>query len=204
MDLDVIHLIGEGFGFAGGIIGIATGLPQYFRIRRQGNHDGLALSPWILMLATFAAYTAFGLMAGSPAIWICNLLTFFTTALVVFAVKGHGIKTWLLVLAIGIASAGLIAVLPPMISNIALVALTANRLPQLIRSWFNRRTAMVTAVSISSMLVAVTSMLCWGAYAILTQRGLIVLTTSVALSITLATAAVEAHIARLARKAQLA
>lgn len=204
MDLDVMHLIGEGFGFAGGIIGIATGLPQYFRIRKQGNHDGLALSPWILMLATFAAYTAFGLIAGSPAIWICNLLTFFTTALVVFAVKGYGIKTWLLVLAIGIASAGLIAVLPPMISNIALVALTANRLPQLIRSWFNRHAAMVTAVSISSMLVAVTSMLCWGAYAILTQRGLIVLTTSVALSITLATAAVEAHIARLARKAQLA
>lgn len=204
MDLDVMHLIGEGFGFAGGIIGIATGLPQYFRIRKQGNHDGLALSPWILMLATFAAYTAFGLIAGSPAIWICNLLTFFTTALVVFAVKGYGIKTWLLVLAIGIASAGLIAVLPPMISNIALVALTTNRLPQLIRSWFNRHAAMVTAVSISSMLVAVTSMLCWGAYAILTQRGLIVLTTSVALSITLATAAVEAHIARLARKAQLA
>lgn len=204
MDLDVMHLIGEGFGFAGGIIGIATGLPQYFRIRKQGNHDGLALSPWILMLATFAAYTAFGLIAGSPAIWICNLLTFFTTALVVFAVKGYGIKTWLLVLAIGIASAGLIAVLPPMISNIALVALTANRLPQLIRSWFNRHAAMVTAVSISSMLVAVTSMLCWGAYAILTQRGLIVLTTSVALSITLATAAVEAHIARLAHKAQQA
>lgn len=204
MDLDLMHLIGEGFGFAGGIIGIATGLPQYFRIRKQGNHDGLALSPWILMLATFAAYTAFGLMAGSPAIWVCNLLTFFTTALVVFAVKGYGFRTWLLVLAIGIASAGLIAVLPPMISNIALVALTANRLPQLIRSWFNRRTAMVTAVSISSMLVAVTSMLCWGAYAILTQRGLIVLTTAVALSITLATAAVEAHIARLARKAQLA
>lgn len=203
MNIDIAHLIGEGFGFAGGIIGVATGLPQYFRIRKQGNHNGVALSPWLLMLATFAAYTAFGLMAGSPAIWICNLLTYGTTALVVFAMQGYIPKVWFAVLAIGVVAAGLIWLLPPTISNIALIILTANRLPQLVRSWINRHTAMVTAVSIPSLLVAVTSMLCWGAYAILTQRGFIVLTTSVAMGITLATAFVEAHIANLAKRAHL-
>jgi len=199
-----LHQLGEMLGFAGGIIGIATGLPQALRIRKQGHHDGLALSPWILMLATFSAYTAYGLVQNSPAIWICNLLTFFTTALVVTAVKGNGFKVWALILIGGAASAGVIVALPPVLSNAALVILTANRLPQLVRTWLNRKTAMVSAVSISSLLVALTSMTCWGLYAIFTENSFIILTTIVAMSITISTAVLEAHIARLAKKAHLA
>ena len=199
-----MHQLGEILGFAGGIIGIATGLPQALRIRKQGHHDGLALSPWILMLATFSAYTAYGLVQNSPAIWICNLLTFFTTALVVTAVKGNGLKVWALILIGGAASAGVIVALPPLLSNAALVILTANRLPQLVRTWLNRKTAMVSAVSISSLLVALTSMTCWGLYAIFTENSFIILTTIVAMSITISTAVLEAHIARLAKKAHLA
>ena len=198
-----MHQLGEILGFAGGIIGIATGLPQALRIRKQGHHDGLALSPWILMLATFSAYTAYGLVQNSPAIWICNLLTFFTTALVVTAVKGNGFKVWALILIGGAASAGVIVALPPLLSNAALVILTANRLPQLVRTWLNRKTAMVSAVSISSLLVALTSMTCWGLYAIFTENSFIILTTIVAMSITISTAVLEAHIARLAKKAHL-
>lgn len=199
-----MHQLGEMLGFVGGIIGIATGLPQALRIRKQGHHDGLALSPWILMLATFSAYTAYGLVQNSPAIWICNLLTFFTTALVVTAVKGNGFKVWALILIGGAASAGVIVALPPVLSNAALVILTANRLPQLVRTWLNRKTAMVSAVSISSLLVALTSMTCWGLYAIFTENSFIILTTIVAMSITISTAVLEAHIARLAKKAHLA
>ena len=199
-----MHQLGEILGFAGGIIGIATGLPQALRIRKQGHHDGLALSPWILMLATFSAYTAYGLVQNSPAIWICNLLTFFTTALVVTAVKGNGLKVWALILIGGAASAGVIVALPPLLSNAALVILTASRLPQLVRTWLNRQTAMVSAVSISSLLVALTSMTCWGLYAIFTENSFIILTTIVAMSITISTAVLEAHIARLAKKAHLA
>jgi uncharacterized protein with PQ loop repeat len=199
-----LHQLGEILGFAGGIIGIATGLPQALRIRKQGHHDGLALSPWILMLATFSAYTAYGLVQNSPAIWICNLLTFFTTALVVTAVKGNGLKVWALILIGGAASAGVIVALPPLLSNAALVILTANRLPQLVRTWLNRKTAMVSAVSISSLLVALTSMTCWGLYAIFTENSFIILTTIVAMSITISTAVLEAHIARLAKRAHLA
>ena len=199
-----MHGLGEAFGFAGGIIGIATGLPQAIRIRKQGHHDGLALSPWILMLATFAAYTAYGLLQSSPAIWVCNLLTFFTTALVVTAVKGNGFKVWALILIGGFSSAVLIITLPPVLSNIALLILTANRLPQLVRTWLNRHTAMVSAVSISSLLVALTSITCWGLYAIFTQNGLIVLTTLVGMLLTVSTAVLESHIARLAKQAHLA
>jgi uncharacterized protein with PQ loop repeat len=200
----LFEVIGQGFGFAGGIIGIATGLPQYLRIRKQGNHDGLALSPWILMLATFSAFTAYGLIAHSASIWVCNLLTFFTTALVVTAVKGNGIKVWASIIAGGIACATLIILLPPAITSIVLVLLTANRVPQLIRTWMNRRKDMVTAVSISSLMVAFSSMACWEVYALLTGDHLVVLTTAVAIAITLSTALMEAHIARLAKQARLA
>jgi len=73
-----------------------------------------------------------------------------------------------------------------------------------VRTWLNRHTAMVSAVSISSLVVAFTSMACWGLYAIFTGNNFIMLTTSVAMLITIATTLLEAHIARLAKQAHLA
>lgn len=199
------QIIGQSFGFAGGIIGIATGLPQMLRIRaRGGNTDGLALSPWILMLATFASYSAYGLTANSPAIWICNILTFFTTALVVTAVLGNGAKVWAAIIVGGLVTGVIMTVLPSLIIQVILAALTANRLPQLVRTWLNRKTAMVSAVSIPSLAVALTSGLCWVGYALFMHDNYIVFTSLLATSITLSTALLEAHIARLAKQAHLA
>ncbi len=200
----MLEIIGQGFGFAGGIIMIATGLPQTLRIRKLGNTQGLALSPWILMLFTFSAYAAYGLMQNSIAIWSTNALTFITTALVVTAVKGNSLKNWLLIFVGGLAWGYLITVMPTILASIILAALTANRVPQLIRSWMNRHTAMVTAVSIPSLLITLASTLCWLAFAFLTEDYFIVFTTSLAIGITLITALVENHIANLAKKAQLA
>ncbi len=200
----MLEIIGQGFGFAGGIIMIATGLPQTTRIRKLGNTQGLALSPWILMLFTFSAYAAYGLMQNSIAIWSTNALTFITTALVVTAVKGNSLKNWLLIFVGGLAWGYLITVMPTILASIILAALTANRVPQLIRSWMNRHTAMVTAVSIPSLLITLASTLCWLAFAFLTEDYFIVFTTSLAIGITLITALVENHIANLAKKAQLA
>ena len=199
------QIIGQSFGFAGGIIGIATGLPQMLRIRaRGGNTDGLALSPWILMLATFASYTAYGLAANSPSIWVCNILTFFTTALVVTAVLGNSAKVWAAIIVGGLVTGVIMTVLPSLIIQVILAALTANRLPQLVRTWLNRKTAMVSAVSIPSLAVALTSGLCWVGYAVFMQDNYIVFTSLLATSITLSTALLEAHIARLAKQAHLA
>jgi len=198
------EIIGQSFGFAGGIIGIATGLPQMLRIRaRGGNTDGLALSPWILMLATFASYTAYGL-AANPSIWVCNILTYFTTALVVTAVLGNGAKVWVAIIVGGLVTGVIMTVLPSLVIQVILAALTANRLPQLVRTWLNRKTAMVSAVSIPSLAVALTSGLCWVGYAVFMHDNYIVFTSLLATSITLSTALLEAHIARLAKQAHLA
>jgi uncharacterized protein with PQ loop repeat len=199
----MLELIGQGFGFAGGIIMIATGLPQTLRIRKLGKTEGLALSPWILMLFTFSAYTAYGFMQDSIAIWSTNALTFITTALVVTAFKGNSVKNWILILLGGLAWGYLVTIVPAIVASVILAALTANRVPQLIKSWLNRHTAMVSAVSISSLLITLASTMCWLTYAFLTKDYFIVFTTSLAITITLITAIVENHIANLAKKAHL-
>jgi hypothetical protein len=63
---------------------------------------------------------------------------------------------------------------------------------------------MVSAVSIPSLLVALSSGLCWVGYALFMQDNFIVFTSLLATSITLATALLEAHISRLAKQAHLA
>ena len=195
--------LGQVLGFAGGIIMIAAGLPQVFRIRKLGNTDGFALSPWILMLVTFSAYTAYGIASNSPAIWVTNIASFITSGMVVTAVKGNNFKNWLLIGVTGLVCGGLIIVVPHIVSSTILMLLTGNRIPQLIRTWLNRHTAMVTAVSVSSLAIAFTSMICWLLYAIFTGDKFIVATTVVSMVITALTAAVELHIARLARAAHV-
>lgn len=195
-----MNVIGELFGFAGGIIGIAIGVPQMIRVRRQGTSAGLALSPWILMLATYSAFTAYGIMQDSPALWVCNLLTFFTTALVITAVKGNGVKIWLTMLVGGAVSAVTIVSLPALLSNIVLVVLAANRLPQLVKTWKNRHKPFVSAVSISSLVVTFISLSFWELYALFTDHKFILVTTTVPLVIAVFTALLEVRMARAARQ----
>jgi uncharacterized protein with PQ loop repeat len=132
----------------------------------------------------------------SPSIWIANFLTFFTTALVVTAVKGNSFKNWVLIIAGGVATGLFVFYGPEVITNALMVVLTASRLPQLIRTWFNRAKAQVTAVSVSSLVVSLSSMAFWMAYAILTQNTLVVITTCVAIAIALSTAVLENNISK--------
>jgi uncharacterized protein with PQ loop repeat len=188
--------IGELFGFVGGAIGIATAIPQVIRVRRLGHAEGLELSPWVLMVIQFAAWTAFGLKLDSPSIYVSNFLTFFTTALVVVAILGNSLRNWALIVLGGLAVGVFVFYGPSSVVDWALIILTGARLPQLIRTWLNRASAEPTAVSISSLLVALTSMSFWMAYAVFTNNGLVIVTTTTAISITLLTAILEGSIAR--------
>lgn len=191
-----MHEIGEICGFIGGAIGIATALPQVVRIRRLGHSEGLALSPWLLMLIQFAAWSAFGLKIWSPSILFANVLTFVTTALVVVAITGSSFKNWFYIALGGLATGAFVFLAPSFITDWILIILTGSRFPQLVVTWFNRASAKPTAVSISSLVVALTSMAFWMAFAILTERSLVVATTSVAIAVTVLTAILESSIAR--------
>jgi uncharacterized protein with PQ loop repeat len=191
-----LNEIGELFGFIAGSIGVATAIPQVIRIRKLGHAEGLELSPWVLMVIQFAAWTSFGLKLDSPSIYISNFLTFFTTALVVVAIVGNNLKSWALIVLGGLAVGVFVFLGPSEIVDWALIILTGARLPQLIRTWINRASAKATAVSISSLLIALTSMGFWMAYAVFTENGLVIVTTTTAISITLMTAILEGWIAR--------
>lgn len=196
-----LHILGEICGFIAGTIGISQGIPQFLRIRNLGHSDGVALSPWILLCVSFSAWFGWGLKEASPAIYVTNLLTFTTSALVVIAIRGKALTSLALVLALGAAASNFVLFAPTFIVDPVLVALTASRLPQLIRTWMNRNRSRVTAVSIPTLLIALTSGCFWLLYAVFTENMFVVLTTLVAISINLATGALEFRIAARARAA---
>ena len=186
--------IGEVCGFIGGTIGIAQGLPQVMRIRRLGHSNGVLLSPWILMSVMFSAWVGFGLKVQSPAIYITNALTFITTSLVVTAIKGR--KFLAIQLAIAFASSAFVFYGPELLTNLLLVILTASRVPQLIKTWMNRKSAVSTAVSIEALVISLVSVAFWMAYAIMQGNFLVIGTSVVAMSVTLATAIIETRISK--------
>lgn len=194
------QLLGEICGFIGGTIGIVVAIPQVLRIRKLGHAEGLALSPWLMMLFQFASWTAFGFKSSSPSIFICNLLTFVTTALVVAAIMGNSIRTWSIIIGIGIATTGFIFYSHPAIVDVVLVLTNAARLPQLIKTWRNRHTAKPSSVSISSLVVALVSMSFWMGYGFFNQSALVLTSTSVVMAMTLATAWLETSIAKRTEK----
>ena len=190
-----MHLIGEICGFIGGTIGVATGIPQSLRVRKLGHTDGLELSPWILMCIGFAAWTAFGLTHNALPIWFFNALTFLTTALVVLAIRGNKFSTYAQLAMIATITALVVVYAPSWLVDIVMVATTLSRIPQLIRTWINRNRVKPTAVSISSLAVALSSMLFWFGYAVFTENPLVITSTLCAMGVTLATAILESRIA---------
>lgn len=193
------QIIAEILGFMGGTIGILQGVPQALRIRRLGHADGVSLSHWYFMATQFAAWVGFGLRLDSPAIWVTNALTFATSAAVIFGIQSSKLKAGTYSLLLATAAATFTWFGPGLLVDWFLIAMVASRLPQLIRTFRNRKTADPTAVSISSLAISLASMAFWFAYAIINANTLVIVTTIIAVSITLATAIIERQIVKAAQ-----
>lgn len=193
------QIIAEILGFMGGTIGILQGVPQALRIRRLGHADGVSLSHWYFMATQFAAWVGFGLRVDSPAIWVTNALTFATSAAVIFGIQSSKLKAGAYSLLLATAAATFTWFGPGLLVDWFLIAMVASRLPQLIRTFRNRKTADPTAVSISSLAISLASMAFWFAYAIINVNTLVIITTIIAVSITLATAIIERQIVKAAQ-----
>lgn len=193
------QVIAEILGFMGGTIGILQGVPQALRIRRLGHADGVSLSHWYFMATQFAAWVGFGLRVDSPAIWVTNALTFATSAAVIFGIQSSKLKAGAYSLLLATAAATFTWFGPGLLVDWFLIAMVASRLPQLIRTFRNRKTADPTAVSISSLAISLASMAFWFAYAIINANTLVIITTIIAVSITLATAIIERQIVKAAQ-----
>ena len=193
-------MIAEIFGFLGGTIGILQGLPQAIRIRKLGHADGVSLSHWYFMATQFAAWVGFGLRVDSPAIWVTNALTFATSVAVVLSVQSNKFLAVVYSTGLGGAAAAFCLWGPGTLVDWFLIAMVASRLPQLLRTFKNRKTADPTAVSISSLVISLVSMAFWFAYAIVNNNVLVIITTIIAVTITLLTALVERQIVKTAQQ----
>lgn len=196
MNLTLMHSIGELCGFAGGALGTVVAIPQVVRIRRIGHSEGVALLPYLLLCITFTAWFTYGLMLKSPSLVVSNVLTYIAGALVILAIRGNKPSSYAIMAGISAATAVLVLSTPDFVVKSLLVVLTFSRLPQLIVSWRNRKRESATAVSLSSLLVALTGAMLWMAYSFLTERSFFILTTSLAIGLSLATFLIEWRIAK--------
>ena len=196
MDLTLMHSIGELCGFAGGALGTVVAIPQVVRIRRIGHSEGVALLPYLLLCITFTAWFTYGLMLKSPSLVVSNVLTYITGALVILAIRGNKPSSYAIMAGISAVTALFVLSTNDFAVKALLVALTFSRLPQLIVSWRNRKRENATAVSLSSLIVALTGAMLWMAYAFLTQRSFFILTTALAIFLSLTTFLIEWRIAK--------
>jgi len=200
MNPTLMHAIGEGFGLAGGTLGTVVAIPQVIRIRKVGHSDGVSLLPYLLLCITYSAWFTYGLILGSPSLIISNVLTYVTGALVILAIRGNNLKSYAIMAGISAVTVAFVNFSPEVVVQGLLVVLTFSRLPQLIVSWKNRNRDTATAVSLGSLFLALTGASLWMAYSFLTEHPFFIVTTSLAIALSLTTFLVEWRINLRARQ----
>ena len=85
--------LAEWFGFLGGTLGIAQGVPQVVRIVRLGHGHGLSWASRLMMLSSSMAWMSYGIRVESPSIIVTNLVSLLLEVLVVFMLAGVSWRT---------------------------------------------------------------------------------------------------------------
>ena len=181
----------ELLGFASGAIGMLQALPQAQRVRSLGHGRGVSLAAWVLQFAVGAAWCGYGIRIASPSVTFTNVIATSLTGSVVFVLLDQRprVRPWLPLL--GIAVAALAAIMPLALTSAVLVALTLSRTPQVRQSYRTYRAGHPTAVSLPALAVSMLSLVGWEGYALLVHRGIMLLTTSIALILTVTIATLE-------------
>jgi uncharacterized protein with PQ loop repeat len=199
MNAGFMHAIGELCGFAGGALGTVVAVPQVIRIRRVGHSEGVALLPYLLLCITYSAWFTYGVILNSPSLIVSNVLTYITGALVILAIRENNLTSFGIMAGISAATIAFVALSPDVVVKGLLVALTFARLPQLIVSWRNRNRDTATAVSLGSLFIALTGATLWMGYSFLTEHPFFIITTSIAIMLSLVTFLVEWRISSRAK-----
>lgn len=181
----------ELLGFIGGGIGMFFGLPQARRIRAVGHGEGVSLTGWVLMFAVSASWASYGVSIGSPSVIITNTIAGMVNGSVVIALVGYERRPLLWLPVFAAAVLGFVLVMPEAVVSALLIALVFAQTPQILESFRSVREGRVSVVSLNAMLVSIVSLLCWGGYAILSERHLMMVTTSLALAVNLSITALE-------------
>lgn len=170
----------ELLGFLGGGIGMFYGLPQARRVRTLGHGRGVSLVAWLLMLVVSACWTGYGIRTGAPSVIVTNTIAGVINGSVVVALVPRESRPMLWMPLLAVVVVLLSQVLPEAVLSTLLIALVFSGLPQLRESWESRRAHRPSAVSMQSLYVALVSLVCWGAYAVIEHLGVMMITTTLA------------------------
>lgn len=181
----------ELLGLLAGGIGVFYGLPQARQVRAAGHGDGVSVTSWLLMFVTSVMWASFGVRVGAFSVILTNVLATLVNASVVVALLGRSTKVLRNLAASVVVLALSVLLAPQALVSAMLVALVFGQTPQLLASIRNLRERRDSVVSLHAMAVAITSLFCWEAYAVLSNTPIMILTSTLALAMTGSVATLE-------------
>ena len=187
----------EWLAYAGSVLMTAMSLPQIARILRDRSAAGVSLLTWIIFALSGASWFAYGLLVQAPGIIVGNIPFLSTTLPVVMLllVRQRGWSWAAAIAAPVVAAAAVVALLlqlPSAVSGgIGVACGLLTTVPQLIESLGRRRAGLPSEVSLATLGLLLTGQLLWLSYGIFRPDVPIILTSVVAVLVTVSLLAVE-------------
>lgn len=181
----------EYVGLLAGGIGFTQSIPQSLRLRRLGHGNGLSKITWLLNFILNSTWIGYGIHTKSTAVTLTNSfgLVMTTSIVLVLLDKKNKPNIWLPIL--GLIIILTVTQIPSNVTNIVVVVLTLSRLPQVLESYRNLEKESSDAVSLSSLTISMCSSFCWEVFAILERRTVVMITTAIAITLTIAIVVLE-------------
>ena len=183
--------IAEIIGFSAGAIGLTQSIPQSFRLRKLGHGRGVSTATWTLNFLLNSSWIGYGIKTHSPSVAMTNSLSLFFTTTILVSLLQTIRNPWPAIFVVGILVIAISSLIPQGITSFLVILLTLARLPQVIQSYKNMNNDDANAVSISSILISIMSLILWETFAILENRHVVMLTTAIGLTLTTAIAYFE-------------
>lgn len=172
----------EILGFIAGALGVAIGVPQALQVRRLGHAKGVSLPAWIFMYLMFCSWGFYGIRIDSPSTIVSNFVTLIVLASVLWALINSPLKSISSIIILTAVDGYLILNLPESIVSILLIISVFSQLPQVIKSFKNRKTEISSAVSKRALQISIVSVSLWAVYAILREVRLMFFTACIAIT----------------------
>jgi uncharacterized protein with PQ loop repeat len=171
----------ELLGILGGAIGLIQSLPQIKKIWNLHEHDGISTTTYIFFMVSGWSWFTYGVRTHSIAQMVVNPIGQLMTITILVLIMGKSLKTLLSLSAITLLTFIIVFFIPLWLLNALLTGFLFSRVPQVVKSWQTFRHGADSAVSVLSWTISIISCIPWIIYGVATDRGLIVLTTTLSL-----------------------
>ena len=193
----LLQSLAQPVAYVGAALGVAMVIPQLARTVRHPNLPGVSAMSWGLLALGSLMWFAYGIRTTAIPQLPGNVFLASGAVAVVMLVPSV-LSRRKRAQAMGSAASVLVAlaiVLPP--QNVGYVAFSislCSAWPQLIESFSNWRSGVVSGVSLTMMSVRLTSILCWISYAVLASDRPVIISATFGLMSTLAVLGMEASL----------